>query len=222
MKKLIAIIAALSAMMLALPAMAGHDQNPSEQVRTYTYSLDEVAENEMDGSPSGTVRLTALPNGKIQVKIRASGLAPSLPHAQHLHGVFNADETGLVPGACPTITNDGDLGRPMDGLIDTVEGVLDYGLVRQSLTTTGDTSPASALDVPDFPVADRNGNLRYQRTFTPTDSRVWTDLGAVEVVIHGVDLNDSGGYDFESGPSSLSGDFPLEATIPALCGGPGN
>lgn len=220
MKKLIAIIAALSAMMLALPAMAGHDQNPSEQVRTYAYSLDEVANN-ADGA-SGTVRLKALPNGKIQVKIRAQGLAPNLPHAQHLHGVFNADETGFVPGACPTITNDGDLGRPMDGLIDTVEGVLDYGFVRQSLTTTGDTSPASALDVPDFPVADGKGNLRYQRTFTPTDSIVWSDLGAVEVVIHGVDLNNSGGYDFESGPSSLSGDFPLEATIPALCGGPGS
>lgn len=220
MKKLIAIIAALSAMMLALPAMAGHDQNPSEQVRTYTYSLDEVANNA--NGASGTVRLKALPNGKIQVKIRAQGLAPNLAHAQHLHGVFNADETGFVPGVCPTINNDGDLGRPMDGLIDTVEGVLDYGFVRQSLTTSGDTSPASALDVPDFPVADRNGNLRYQRTFTPTDSRVWADLGAVEVVIHGVDLNDSGGYDFDAGPSSLSDAFPLEATIPALCGGPGS
>lgn len=220
MKKLIAIIAALSAMMLALPAMAGHDQNPSEQVRTYTYSLDEVANN-ADGA-SGTVRLKALPNGKIQVKIRASGLAPNLPHAQHLHGLFNGDETGFVAGACPTIADDSD----GDGFVDTVEGVGDYGFVRQSLTTTGDASAASAVEVSRFPVADQNGNLRYQRTFTPTDAKVWSDLGALEVVIHGVDLNGSGGYDFLAGDSSLNAilgvNLPLEATIPALCGGPGN
>ena len=229
MKKLIAIIAALSAMMLALPAMAGgEDRNPSEPVRTFMYSLNEVADNEDDGSPSGTVRLTALPNGKIQVKIEAQGLTPGV-HAQHIHGIEGND--GFVPGACPTIANDGDLGRPVDGLIDTVEGVLDYGFVRQSLTTTGDTSPGSALDVTRFPIADQNGVLEYERTFTPTDSRVWSDLGAVEVVIHGIDLDDDGQYpldffDSNSEPeerraSSLSDAFPLEATIPVLCGGPG-
>lgn len=221
MRKLIAIIAALSAMLLALPAMAGHDENPSPNVRTYTYSLDIVGNN--TSGASGEARLTALPNGKVQVKIQATGLTPGV-HAQHLHGVLNASETGFVPGACPTISDDGTLGRPVDGLIDTLEGVLDYGFVRASLTTTGDTSPGSALAVSRFPIADADGVLEYERTFTPTDARVWDDLGALEVVIHGVDLDQDGDYpiDFDSGASSLSAAFPLEATIPALCGGPGS
>jgi hypothetical protein len=217
MKRLTTLLVVVSLFAIALPATAAHDENPSERLRSYTYSLDGVANN---SDAHGAVRLTALPNGKIQVKIRASGLAPNLPHAQHLHGV-EADNA-FVPGACPTIANDGDLGRPVDGLIDTLEGVGDYGFVRASLTTTGDTGTASALAVARFPVADSAGFLEYDRTFTPEDSRVWRDLGALEVVIHGVDLNDNGGYDFESGASSLTDAFPLEATIPAVCGGPGN
>jgi hypothetical protein len=42
------------------------------------------------------------------------------------------------------------------------------------------------------------------------------------VVVHGVDLNENGGYDFEFGASSLTGASPLEATIPEVCGGPGS
>lgn len=217
MKRITAVLAGIAMFAIALPATAAHDQNPSEPVRGYTYALDGVANND---DASGWVRLTGLPNGKIQVKVRVNGLAPNLPHAQHLHGV--EEDGAFVTGACPTIANDGALGRPVDGLIDTLEGVGDYGFVRASLTTTGDTSPGSALAVARFPVADENGRLEYDRTFTPEDSRIWRDLGALEVVVHGVDLNDSGGYDFEFGTSSLTDSLPLEATIPAVCGGPGN
>ncbi|MFZ0014136.1 MAG: hypothetical protein WAL25_08485 [Acidimicrobiia bacterium] len=55
-----------------------------------------------------------------------------------------------------------------------------------------------------------------------SDSRIWRDLGALEVVTHGVDLNGNGGYDFGFGASSLTDQLPLEASIPAVCGGPGN
>jgi hypothetical protein len=209
------LLLVLGLIIAAVPsAMAAHDTNPSEPVRSYTYLLGSVADNAPGAS--GTVRLTALPNGKIQVKIRAEGLAPNLPHAQHLHGILDETSDRFVVGACPTIARD----QNGDGLVDTLEGVGDYGLVRQSLTTTGDTSPSSALAVDRFPVADDSGSLRYTRTFTPTDPRVWEGLGALEVVIHGVDLNSSGGYDFEAGVSPLNPALPLEATLPALCGGP--
>ncbi len=202
---------------LAVPAMAAHDGNPSSRVATYTYDLDEVADNAGDDVVDGTVRLTALPNGKVQVRVDATGLAAGLPHAQHIHSPEDGDD--LARGECPGLDADGNLGRPVDGLIDTVEGVPTYGLVRQSLTTTGPTDPGSALAVDRFPVADADGVLAYERTFTPTDERVWRQLGDVEVVIHGIDLNDDGAYDFAAGPSSLDANLPLEATIPVLCGG---
>lgn len=211
----------LSALLLvgavASPAVAGHDRVPSERVQKYVYDLGEVADNDPLGAPEGQVTLMALPNGKIQVTVEASGLAPGLPHAQHIHSPEDGDD--LARGECPGIEADGNLGRPVDGLVDTVEGVPDYGLVRQSLTTTGPSDPGSALAVDRFPVADENGDLTYERTFTPTDERVWRQLGDVEVVVHGVDINGDGGYDFGAGPSSLDENLPLEATIPALCGG---
>lgn len=83
------------------------------------------------------------------------------------------------------------------------------------IALAGDTSPDSALAADRFPVADRNGELSYTRTSTPTDDRVHERLGDVEVVIHDVDLDGSGAYDGEA-RSSLTDALPLEATIPVL------
>lgn len=214
--------ASLSALLLvgaiATPAVAAHDQNPSPRVATYTYDLAEVAEN-APGDVEGTVRLKGLPNGKVIVTIDASGLAPNLPHAQHIHVPGGEDGGEFVRGACPTVADDGN----GDGLVDTLEGVPAYGGVKQSLTTSGDTGPGSALAVDRFPVADADGNLTYERTFTPTDDRVHEQLGDVEVVVHGIDLDGSGAYDGDAESSLTAGNpdlfVPLEATIPVLCGG---
>lgn len=207
---------------LAVPAVAAHDSNPSARVASYSYDLDEVAGN-APAPVDGTVRLMALPNGRIQVRIDAAGLAPNLPHAQHIHVPGGQEGGDFVRGACPTVADD----ASGDGLVDTLEGAPAYGGVQQSLTTTGDTSPASALAVDRFPVADAEGDLSYERTFTPTDQRVWRQLGDVEVVVHGIDLDGNGVYDGVA-ESSLTAatpedDFlPLEATIPVLCGGAGD
>lgn len=223
MRKLTALAAGAAAASLALvgllvpPAGAGHDRNPSAEVRTYVYDLGEVANN--DPGATGEVRLTALPNGKIQVKVSATGLAPNLPHAQHLHGIFEEENGEFVQGICPGIGRDVD----SNGLVDTVEGQPDYGAVRVSLTTEGPTDAGSALAVDRFPVADENGVLEYNRTFTPEGDlaeSIFAELGDLEIVVHGVDVNGSGGYDFESGTSPLSGALPLEATLPSVCGGP--
>ena len=43
--------------------------------------------------------------------------------------------------------------------------------------------------------------------------------GTAVVVVHGIDYNGNGTYDFDSlGASQLDPSLPLEATPPALCG----
>jgi hypothetical protein len=210
-----AIVAATSAMLLfALPASAGHDRNPSPKVASYTYDVDPVPHpaTDQNADVDGTVRFKALPNGKVQVKVRLSGLAPNLPHAQHIHGEPLGNN--FCPGA--GVADD----RVDDGLIDGLEATPVYGAIQVSLTTTGDTSPASALAVARFPVADANGNLSYNRTFDVPEA-IHANLGVLHYVVHGIDLNASGGYDFGAGPSPLNSAFPFEATIPAGCAGNG-
>lgn len=205
MKRSITMMAALTAaLLMGLPAVAGHDDNPSPQVASYTYDIGELNAS----GAEGTVRIKALPNGKAQVKVSATGLAPNLPHAQHLHGT-----TDGTPTQCPLPGADTD----GNGLITVAEGGPFYGGILASLTTTGDTSSASALAVDRYPVTDADGNLEYVRTFdVPVD--VFGSLGAVQYVVHGVDLDGSGAYD-GTARSSIAPTVPLEVTIPAGCGG---
>ena len=145
---------------------------------------------------------------KLEVEIHTKGLAPKLPHAQHIHGFKQA------VSECPTLARHS--GR--DNLITTVEGLPAYGPIQVSLTTRGDTSPASALAVDRFPVANENGSVDYERTLS-VSRNVYRNLGEKAIVQHGVDLNDNGRYDFRSaGRSELDPSLPQEATIPANCG----
>jgi hypothetical protein len=145
--------------------------------------------------------------GKLDTKIFSTDMAPKLPHAQHIHGMAKAISE------CPTLAASG-----RDNLITTAEGLPSYGPIRVSLTTRGDTSPASALAVSRFPVANSGGFMGYNRTFSVPDS-VRKNLGKFAIVQHGVDLNHNGRYDFKSaGKSELDPSLPQEATIPANCG----
>src|SRR5215210_5766271 len=144
---------------------------------------------------------------KLDTKIYSTGMAPKLPHAQHIHGMAQAISE------CPTLAASG-----RDNLITTAEGLPSYGPIRVSLTTRGDISPASALAVNRFPVATSVGFMGYNRTFSVPDS-VRKNLGKFAIVQHGVDLNHNGRYDFRSaGRSELDSSLPQEATIPANCG----
>ena len=155
----------------------------------------------------GTANL-ALEGDQLTTDIASEGLAPNLPHAQHIHGLEQA------MSECPTILND----QNGDNLINTTEGEPSYGPILTSLTTEGDTSPESALAVDRFPVANEDGTLTYGRTFgVPTN--VADRRGEFAIVQHGVDLNGNGVYDEEAaGPSDLDPSLPQEATIPANCG----
>jgi hypothetical protein len=143
----------------------------------------------------------------LDTKIVTTGLAPGLPHAQHIHGMAQAISE------CPTLAAD----TNGDGLINTAEGLPSYGPIQVSLTTRGDTSPASALAVNRFPTASSSGLLRYDRDFS-VSRKVARNLGKFAIVQHGVDLNHNGRYDFSAGPSELDPSLPQEATIPANCG----
>jgi hypothetical protein len=151
---------------------------------------------------------TLLRNGnRLATNIHSSGIAPNLPHAQHIHGFAQA------VSECPTLAASG-----RDNLITTAEGQPSYGPIQVSLTTTGDTSLASALAVDRFPVATGAGTLNYSRTLT-VPAGVAQDLGKKAIVQHGVDLNGNGEYDFAAaGKSELDPSLPQEATIPANCG----
>ena len=143
---------------------------------------------------------------RVMVTVKARGLSPDLPHAMHIHGK-NAGELAFCPGANRRT------GIVDDGLIETAEGVPDYGPVQVSFTTRGDTSEKSVLALDRFPVARGNGKLTYQRTFS-IPSAVAQRLEEKHIVIHGDDLDRDGEY---GGRTTALG-APLEGELPVACG----
>jgi hypothetical protein len=147
---------------------------------------------------------------KAHVRIDARRLAKGLPHAQHLH--FGAD----ARNECPNVFDDAN----NDLRINVAEGVPDYGPILKSLTTKGDTSPRSGLAINRFPTTPK-GVEKYERTISFAPGAVTRAIkgGKGVIVIHGVDHNGNGTYDFEgAGASELDPTLPAEATDPALCG----
>jgi hypothetical protein len=180
-----------------------HEQGKHEQGEHYKADLKPLNRSGAEGHAI----LEKEGAKEIETEIHTKGLAPKLPHAQHIHGFKQA------LSECPTLADSG-----RDNLITTVEGLPSYGPIQVSLTTTGDTSPKSALAVDRFPVANAKGTVEYERTFS-VSANVAKNLGKKAIVQHGVDLNDNGRYDFKAaGKSELDPSLPQEATIPATCG----
>jgi hypothetical protein len=148
-------------------------------------------------------------NGLLDVDVNASGLLAGSPHAQHIH--FGAQ----ARNECPTIADD----TNGDFRLTTAEGLPAYGPIKKSLTTSGDTSPASALAVDRFPTAPQ-GVINYDRSMRTGDALARAiKNGKGVIVVHGVDYNNNGVYDFASaGKSELDPSLPAEATDPATCG----
>ena len=213
-------VASLGASPASAVSPHSHTTQGDRKTVTLTAQLSEVNGSGASGTASATVR-----NQKIRhIEVHAEGLTPDAPHAQHIHyGQEALNE-------CPTLALDSN----GDGRINTVEGVPAYGPVVVSLTTTGDTTPASFLDVTRFPVS-HDGLIDYSRdgielTDVPgtgysggggTAKQIADSIreGEGVLVIHGVDYNGNGAYDFEgAGPSELDPNLPAEATDPAVCG----
>lgn len=146
---------------------------------------------------------------RLDISVDARRLAKNLPHAQHVH--FGAQ----ARNECPTVRDD-DNG---DFRLTTAEGLPAYGPVKVSLTTRGKTGPGSVLAVNRYPTAP-NHQIHYDRETSTTKgvARAIRNGDAV-VVIHGVDYNHNGSYDFKSaGKSELDPNLPAEATDPVACG----
>lgn len=155
-----------------------------------------------DHGSNVTGRATLKVDGtRVHVNIHVRGLTPNLPHAMHIHGILG--DANICPPASADLNG--------DGLISLEEGAPFYGPIDTSFTKTGDTSAASGLALERFPVADNNGNLNYNRTFT-IPQNVLDSLGSLHIVVHGLALDGN-----SSGP--VGGyDTLFEAVLPVACG----
>lgn len=201
-------VAALGVAMLGVSALAapsfaqGRGPDNGHGFR-YTADLAPVPTNHVTGSGNVSVELHG---NRATVTLTASGLVDSV-HAMHVH----IDGQGRCPTAAEAGTHHGHTA------ISTVDGHPAYGMIGTSLTTSGDTSPSSALAIDRFPTGS---SYTYSRTIKL--SGMANDSlrhGTAVVVVHGIDYNGNGTYDFDSlGASQLDPSLPLEATAPALCG----
>ena len=161
-----------------------------------------------DGGSNASARAKlTLRGSSLDVLLKGRGLSPNLPHATHIHGK-NHPEIATCPGANRRV------GGVSNSLIETVDGLADYGDILVSFTTSGDTTPASGLALGRMPVAKSNGKLTYRRT-VGVPSEVARHLGEKHIVVHGHDIDGDGGYD--PGPITALG-APLEAELPVACG----
>lgn len=179
---------------------------------TWTMNLKDTMGNDSGSSSKGELTVDG---DQLTVKIEGKGFVPNSPHAQHFHGSFDENKDFT----CPTSDADED----GDGQVTTEEGLPTYGDIMISLTTEGDTSPESGLDVDRMPTADADGNLSYERTITLPEG-AGDKLKNLHIVQHGLDANGNGEFDLDAlGESSFAksqgvDDIPEEATNPATCG----
>jgi hypothetical protein len=136
-----------------------------------------------------------------EVQIQVNGLLDGAPHAQSIR----IDAQGSCPGQA----------KP-SGPISATDGQSLYGAVGAALTIDGDSSPAAALALSQYPSA---GSYTYSRTID-LDPHVIAALqnGTAVLLVQGVDLDGNGSYDAVPGASELDPTLPAEATDPALCG----
>ncbi len=212
-KSLVRLAFVGAALLSAAPAAAAERGSARTQVfRADLRPVPHAAAADSGSDVTGRATLV-LKGDELRTVLTARGLSPNLPHAMHIHG------TPQALNECPSLGADAN----GDGLIDTAEGLPDYGPIDVSLTTSGGTSKefSDALALDRFPVAKRSGVLTYNRRFT-IPSEFAESLGQLHIVVHGEDLNDNGEYDLGPGTSSLSGavgsPVPLEAELPVACG----
>ncbi|WP_030273899.1 hypothetical protein [Streptomyces sp. NRRL B-24484] len=197
-----ALIVPLGAAVATADSGTGH--HGADRRNTFTMALLlPVANNRVHGIGNATVNLHGT-EARITVHVR--GLLNHAPHAMHIH----VKGSGECPTAADSTLHNGRLAT------STADGLPAYGPIGTSLTTSGDTSPASALAVDRFP---STGTFTYSRTIHVTaDVAQQVRRDNAVVVVHGIDYNKNGRYDDVLGASELNPALPQEATAPALCG----
>lgn len=204
-RPLIALLAA-GALAVPLATTAGADPSPGQR---YGATLTPVPHHPTEDNKSNATGMASLVlDGRtLTASIDARNLTPGA-HVVHIHGLEQAE------AECPSQDSRDD--RVDDGLIDTVEGLDDYGPILTTFSTSGGTTPADALALDRAPMAGSNGRFSYQRTFTLA-ADVASNLEDHHIVVHGHDLNGDGTYP-NGRDGSLGAGIPLEAELPVACG----
>jgi hypothetical protein len=103
----------------------------------------------------------------------------------------------------PTVRAD----KKRDFRLNVVEGVPRYGMIAVSLTTRGDTKPGQRPGGRPVSTAPQ-GKINYDRTVkTSKDAARAIRKGEGVLVVHGLDYNNNGEYDFE-GAQARAGSIP--------------
>jgi hypothetical protein len=134
--------------LFAAPASAGGQQMERGEVAAH---LAPVPGNGVEGGGYAQVEFDG--HGQISAfELQAHGLLADAPHAAHLHYGEQARHE------CPGLGDD----TNYDGHLNTTEGAPAYGPVQVSLTTSGDTTPASVLAIDRYDTAT-HGTIAYER-----------------------------------------------------------
>lgn len=202
---------------LALVGCDSDDSNDSD-LQTFEVTFTSLNSANNEGRPvTGTARFTVSEDDDtFTASIDASGLFPSVAHAQHIH----------ASTACPTMADDAN----GDGFLDVTEGLPSYGAILVPLD--GDLS-AQATGADGFPVASATGSIDYDQSADLSD--ILADLRATDpdttdaviklgaggnldlagrhVVLHGIDPS----VQLPNTVASIAG-LPSVATLPVACG----
>jgi hypothetical protein len=197
--------ALLAAPALALGAVALAAAPASAADDTWAFQTRLAPVNNSTAGGHAVVDVTG---DQATVTVEVSG-APALfdgapyPHAQHIHIGGQ--------GVCAPPTADADA----DGVVSSMEGQPWAGAIGASLTTAGDTSPASGAAVDRFPAGD---SYSYQRTIT-LDAATLGALRAGNAVlnVHGADpASLSPAAQAKANPMAPA--LPLASDVPIACG----
>ncbi len=152
--------AATAAIALALPAGVA-----SAATSSFVANLTELNNSGVSGQVNFRHNMDAQ---TLRVIANISGLAPSLPHVNHIHGRFNEDGSPRN-SELPTQALDAD----GDGLVEVLEAAPAYGDILLSLESSlaGDNPDPSMVHT--GPAADADGNLSYDLTFDVTDDSIF-------------------------------------------------
>jgi len=182
---------------------AASSEPPGQRV---TGDLTPVPFSKVKGVGDAVLRL----NGDVaSVSLKTSGLLDS-QHAMHIH----AGTRGECPPGSAARNHGGHLA------IATGDGVPWYGPPVTALTTRGDITPTPQKSLLAFKRYPTVGSIRYSRRIDvgPVVASYIRNKNAV-VVVHGIDYNGNGAYDFSAlDRSDLSRSLPGEITAPGLCG----
>ncbi|MEX5298078.1 hypothetical protein RCG67_04765 [Kocuria sp. CPCC 205292] len=196
--------ALLAAPALAM-AVAALPATPAAAADSWSFQAELAPVNNSTAAGSAVVDVTGQ---EATVTVEVAG-APALfqgapyPHAQHIH------IGGQGVCAPPTADADG------DGAVSSMEGEPWTGAIGVSLTTAGDTTPASAVAVDRFPAG---AAYTYQRT-VPVDAATLEALqsGTAVVNVHGADpaaLSAAA----QAKVNPMAPDLPLASDVPIACG----